>query len=247
MREFFNPKTGKIDYYFEPEVGPEGPRGPRGEQGPQGIPGPKGETGPQGLTGLTGPIGPKGERGEQGPKGDPGKNGIDGKDAPIKNGLHYIPRGIPKSDLGILNDWCFNAAGELFKKSKSGWEFFGSIDSRVQRHPKARSVEISTANNTLVGSTVQEYLDRTYEAAESQLPSYAADGTVTYLEYFSSSSQVTANRIFRIDLTYNEDLEPTTETVKIYSKTDGTSILKTITKTYTWSNSQLISKTQVTT
>jgi hypothetical protein len=47
-------------------------------------------------------------------------------------------------------------------------------------------------------------------------------------------------------MTYDSEQQPTQELLTIYSKTDGTSVLKTVTVTYTWSSNVLTNKTQVT-
>lgn len=240
MADKFNAKTGKVEFYFEPEpiIGPIGPTGPMGLPGKDGLDGTQGPVGPQGPQGLQGPKGDKGDKGDIGPAG---------RDADPANKIHYIDKGIPKSDFGLDTDWCFNAAGELFRKDKSKWVFYGSVDGRIQRATKARTTDLSTVYNTVVGANVQEFIDRQWEANESEKPTYNANGTVNYVEFFSTSEQVTANRIFRIDMSYDAEQQPTSEVLKIYSKTDGTSILKTVTVTYTWSNNVLTNKTQATT
>ena len=70
---------------------------------------------------------------------------------------------------------------------------------------------------------------------------------MTSVTYYSSSTQTTANRIMKTDLTYNTDLNPTTEVTKIYKTTDGTTILKTVTLTYTWTSGVLTKIETVTT
>lgn len=62
MRQFYNPKTGKVEYEIDVK---EGPAGPIGLQGPRGEKGEKGDT-------VVGPVGPKGDQ------GIPGKNGARG-------------------------------------------------------------------------------------------------------------------------------------------------------------------------
>lgn len=62
---------------------------------------------------------------------------------------------------------------------------------------------------------------------------FYSSGIPVAVEYFSSSSFITANRVARSDLTYTGDLV-TTEALKVYD-TNGTTILKTYTWTYTYS------------
>lgn len=59
MREYFNPKTGKIEFEMTPEKGEVGAPGPVGIRGEKGDKGDKGDRGDKGDS----IIGPRGERG----------------------------------------------------------------------------------------------------------------------------------------------------------------------------------------
>lgn len=110
----------------------------------------------------------------------------------------------------------------------------------------SQTIDDSAGLNTYVGENIQDILDRLFGATESTAISYNVDGSIDYVEGFSVATQVVANRIYRADFTYDAQLYPTAEEYKIYSLTDGTTILKTVTVTYTWSSGNLISTTQVT-
>lgn len=69
---------------------------------------------------------------------------------------------------------------------------------------------------------------------------YLANGDINFIEWFNSSSQVVANRTARVDMTYDGNLNPTMEALKIYGN-NGSTILKTFTWTYTFSGVDLIS------
>lgn len=69
---------------------------------------------------------------------------------------------------------------------------------------------------------------------------YLANGNIDFIEWFNSATQITANRIRRTDFTYNADLTPATEILKEYIA-GGTTIRKTITYTYTYTNGDLTS------
>jgi hypothetical protein len=71
---------------------------------------------------------------------------------------------------------------------------------------------------------------------------YNTNGTPNYVEYFNSDTQITINRIYRTDITYNLNLTPSTETTKIYD-TDGTTILRTYTYSFTYSGVTLTNGT----
>lgn len=75
--------------------------------------------------------------------------------------------------------------------------------------------------------------------------SYLGNGEVDYIEYFNSSNKIQANRIYRIDMTYDGSLNPTTETVTIYEN-DGVSVAKTQTHIYSYSASEIDSGTVAT-
>ena len=111
----------------------------------------------------------------------------------------------------------------------------------------SQSIDDSPSLNTYIGENIQDILDRLYGATESTAVSYNADGTINYVTGYSTANQITANRIYRTDFTYDADLYPATESLKLYSLTDGTTILKTIVVTYTFSSGNLITTTQVTT
>jgi len=68
----------------------------------------------------------------------------------------------------------------------------------------------------------------------------------TLIEYFITASQITANRIASNTITYTSN-DPATEILRIYSTTDGTTVVRTITKTYTYTSHNLQSYTEVTT
>lgn len=92
--------------------------------------------------------------------------------------------------------------------------------------------------STLVGTDIGDAWNRIYNATLSQKPNFNGDGTINYIEYFATSSQVTSNRVAKSQMTYSSGY-PATETVYLYSLTDGTTILKTITRTFTFSGDTL--------
>lgn len=78
-------------------------------------------------------------------------------------------------------------------------------------------------------------------------PNFNANGTLNYLEYFLGATQTLANRRARVDMTYDANFDPATEVWKIYSPSDGTTILRTITYTYTFVASVLTNVVEATT
>lgn len=68
---------------------------------------------------------------------------------------------------------------------------------------------------------------------------------ITAVEFFTTASQITANRIARVDMTYS-GVNPATEAWKFYD-TDGTTTLRTVTLTYTFSGIDLINYVEATT
>jgi hypothetical protein len=155
--------------------------------------------------------------------------------------------GTPSAGLGSIGDFYLDTStGDIYLKTAPlTWTLEGSI--ALPHAASDITLDTAPTSNTVVGVTVQEYIDRFNEPSVSESPDYNVNGTVNYIEYFSSPVQVVANRIFRVDLTYDGDLQPLTETWLAYSKTDGTTVLKTVAMSYTWSVGQLTNKTQVTT
>lgn len=255
-KSVFNPKKGQIEEVpVLPKgeagmVGPIGPMGPKGDKGDTGERGEKGEhgdigpVGPQGIEGPRGPAGIAGPTGPIGPKGEKGDS-IPLEEYPI---IHKTAL-KPKDSFGKNGDWVLTELGEIFFKEKGLWKFYRQIaGGGTPLKAPSDKIEINTSpnNNTILGNNLQAFIDRAFENTESQKPTYNADGTLNYLEVFSSSTQVNANRTARIELTYTNG-NPTTEVVKLYSLADGTTVLKTITRTHTWSNNVLTNSTQVTT
>ena len=117
----------------------------------------------------------------------------------------------------------------------------GSVDTTVAQNTLAGLNALST------GSTLQEVLNRLYGPTISQAPVFATDGTLTSVTYYQGPTQTTPNRVAAVNMTYDANLDPATETTILYSYADGTTILKTITRTYTFTSGALTNVTKVTT
>jgi hypothetical protein len=79
----------------------------------------------------------------------------------------------------------------------------------------------------------------------TQKPVFALDGTLTSLTYYQTENQITANRIAEVQMTYDDDLNPVTEVTQIFDLNDGTTVVKTITKTYTFEDGVLTNASEV--
>jgi len=79
----------------------------------------------------------------------------------------------------------------------------------------------------------------------SEKPTYLVNGELDYIEFFNTSTQITSNRLAKVQMSYDVNLNPTTETWYIYSS-DGTTVLRTIVKTYTFVNDELTNSTETT-
>lgn len=66
---------------------------------------------------------------------------------------------------------------------------------------------------------------------------------LTVIEYFNSATQITANRIKKTDITYSGN-NPTQEVTVVYD-TDGTTVLRTTTWTFTFTGNDLTSANMV--
>ena len=101
--------------------------------------------------------------------------------------------------------------------------------------------------NTAIGDSVQDYINIVCNPNTSQKPTYGANGFPTQLIMYDGAVQTTPYRRIQIDLTYDGNELPTTEEWKLYDENDGTTILKTVTFTYTWVSYQLTNQTMVVT
>lgn len=81
---------------------------------------------------------------------------------------------------------------------------------------------------------------------QSEKPTYNASGDLDYIEIFKSSTQTTGNRRAKITMAYDANKYPTSETWQIFD-TNGTSVLRTVTYTYTITASQLTNAVEATT
>jgi len=80
----------------------------------------------------------------------------------------------------------------------------------------------------------------------SQKVTYLGNDNVDFIEFFTTATQITANRRARMDATYTGD-DLTSEVWKIYSPSDGTTVLRTITFTHVYVSNVYQSSSEVTT
>lgn len=81
----------------------------------------------------------------------------------------------------------------------------------------------------------------------SDAPNFNGNGTINFVEWFNGPTQITANRRARVDFTYDANLDPVTEVWKYYNPANGTTILRTVTYTYTFTAGVLTKTVEVTT
>jgi len=72
--------------------------------------------------------------------------------------------------------------------------------------------------------------------SKSQKPTFVND-LLTQCVWYSSDTQIEGNRVAQVDITYDSEEYPITVEYKLYSSTDGTVLIKTVSVAYTWSNS----------
>ena len=91
-------------------------------------------------------------------------------------------------------------------------------------------------------------LERVGDIIKCRVPDYSVrptfvDDVLTNAEYYSTFTQVLANRIARGDFTYvNDNL--TSESWKIYDTNDGVTVLRTITYNHTYDGNDQLTKTE---
>jgi len=78
----------------------------------------------------------------------------------------------------------------------------------------------------------------------SSKPTYDGNDNLTVFEVYTTATQTVANRRVRGDYTYTGD-NLTEEEYKIYSESDGTTILRTITVTHTYDGNDFLTNTTV--
>lgn len=103
----------------------------------------------------------------------------------------------------------------------------------------------TVAANVLVGATVQAILDKYYGPTNSEKATYLGNGELDYIEFFSSATQTTGNRIAKATFTYDGSLNPTSEVLQLFD-TNGTTVLKTVTFTHTFVSSDYDKTTSAT-
>jgi hypothetical protein len=80
----------------------------------------------------------------------------------------------------------------------------------------------------------------------SEKYTYNINELISTVEFYITSSQITANRKAKVDITYNVSQMPTTEVWSLYD-INGTTILRTITYTFTYTGDNITNVTEVTT
>jgi len=136
-------------------------------------------------------------------------------------------------------------SGQLSHYAKNG-RFFQKTSADVEKvvGPQvAAEVELSSIGNTILGPTIQDWINQLYKSTNSQKVTYLESGEIDYTEIFNSSSQVTENRRAKIQLNYTND-NVTSEVITLYD-TNGTSALKTITLTHSYTGDEYNKTTTV--
>lgn len=91
-------------------------------------------------------------------------------------------------------------------------------------------------------------VERVGDVIKCRVPDYSmrpniVNDELTFLEYFAGPVQTTPNRICRGDFTYVDD-NLTSEVWRIYDRSDGTTVLRTITYTHTYDANDLLTNSQ---
>lgn len=107
----------------------------------------------------------------------------------------------------------------------------------------AKGIAFGNDDNFLIEKIGRVILEKLQDG--SQKPTYLVNGDVDYIEFFNSSTQITANRIAKVTLGYTTN-NVTSETWVFYD-TDGTTVLRTITLTHTYSSNDWTNTTEATT
>lgn len=79
----------------------------------------------------------------------------------------------------------------------------------------------------------------------AQVPVFNPNGTIQSVTFYQDTDYSISKRMAKVELAYDTNLNPTTETVTVYSLADGVTIIKTITRTYNFVNGILTGVSQV--
>lgn len=103
------------------------------------------------------------------------------------------------------------------------------------------------ALTTAITENLQDFINSICAPDTSQAIYYLGNGEVDYVELFKGSTQTVPNRIARVDAVYDGNLNPTSETWLQYDSSDGTTVLRTVVFTHTWTGVDLTKTTMATT
>ena len=196
-------------------------KNPDGEWGDwKDLLGKQGRDGVPGEPGKDGRDGEDGERGPKGEKGNPGKDGRNGKDG--EKGPVGPP---PKHEIRNRRIRFQQPDGKW-----GAWIDLGAIQA------------VFPAGIEQIGS-----FWRFIESDFSYKPGYLPNGSIDFVEVYEGPVQTPPNLRARVDMTYDVNFDPATETWKIFSPLDAVSVLRTKVFTYTFINSVLTNVVEATT
>lgn len=110
----------------------------------------------------------------------------------------------------------------------------------------AKDINLNTnvGQNSLIGETIQETLNREYWPTLSEKVTYSGYQIIS-VQFFKTSSQLISGRLAKIDLTYN-GLGQVTQELRRYYDSNGTTVLKTVTITIVWNGWKITKVNRVT-
>ena len=113
-------------------------------------------------------------------------------------------------------------------------------------YPVADSLPMDNDSSRTAAHTedVQAFINEISPPDRSEKPIFLANGELDYIEFFEGSTQTTPFRRYRVDMTYDGDLNPTTEVWSVYDPIDGTTVLRIWTYTHTWVTAEITKTTK---
>jgi hypothetical protein len=183
------------------------------------------------LLGKAGRDGDKGDKGDKGAKGDKGDKGKDGKDG--KDGKHARDgKDGGKGEQGPPPKHEVRNRRIRFQQPNGTWGPWIDLG----------------ALNVVFPAGVEQIgaFWRFIETDFSEKPTYLPNGSIDFVEIFEGPTQEPPNLRARMDMTYDENFDPATETWKIFSPLDAISILRTKIFTYTFVNGALTKVVELT-
>lgn len=115
--------------------------------------------------------------------------------------------------------------------SGSSFNFTPTETSPSQDYLATKGIAFENSDSFLIDKIGRELSAKV--PTRYAVPTYLGNGEINTISYYNSATFVDANRIAKVTMAYDVNIDPTSE-VWVYYDTDGTTVLRTV--TFTFSN-----------